>query len=101
MKISKKTFEIASVLASAGVLATGMIRQMSPEGSPLTLAIIFSSIVNIGKGLFNICSEMEAEQNLEIEPVPANVIFPLDIEQGNGTHFRDMVTASRSGVRRL
>lgn len=101
MKISKMGFEIAGVLASIGVLATGMIRQMSPEGSPLTLAIIFSSIINIGKGLNNICTEIEAQQ---AEPVQANAVYPdvnIDIETGNGTHFRDMVTASRSGIRQL
>lgn len=93
MKISKMGFEIAGVLASMGVLATGMIRQMSPEGSPLTLAIIFSSIINIGKGLNNICTEIEAQQ---AEPVQANAVYPeIDLEQGNSTHFRDMVTASR------
>lgn len=90
MKRSKMGFEIAGVLASMGVLATGMIRQMSPEGSPLTLAIIFSSIINIGKGLNNICTEIEERQ---AEPIPTAAIYP-DLE--TGTHFRDLVTARRA-----
>ncbi len=96
MRGSKLALEVAGVFATAGVFMTGMIRQFSDEGSPLTLAIIFSSAINFTKGLNNILSsEQDQIQPHEIQVVNVLPNVDIDLEQGNGTHFRDMVTASR------
>lgn len=91
MRGTKLMLEIAGLLASAMVFATGMIRQFSNEGSPLTLAIIFSSGVNLIKGVNNIITP---EDN-QVHPIENVQINNVDIEQGNGTFFRDMVSNSR------
>lgn len=98
MRGSKLALEVAGVFATAAVFITGMIRQFSNEGSPLTLAIIFSSAVNFTKGVNNILSLDNEEVQVQPEEIQNASVLPVvnpDSEQGNSTHFRNLVTASR------
>jgi hypothetical protein len=97
MARSKYIMPVARVLTSIGVLITAGIRQASPEGSPLTVAIFGSAFVTMMQGVFDFrkrWNEVEKVPTVaELESVQVEPVKPFVKE--TGTKFQDMVKQTR------
>ena len=62
MSKSKYILPIASTISAVAVFVTGVIRQLSPQGSPLTAAIILASAVNLARSVKEIVDISEEPQ---------------------------------------
>lgn len=81
---------VMRTISACAVMITGAIRQASPEGSPLTGAIILASGVNL-------ISSVKEIVDVYNTPEKAPEVITHDIEtQTESTHFRDCILARRS-----
>ncbi len=87
----KYILPMSSIIASCIVFAAGLVRQLGPDGSPLTLSIIFSSAVNIARGVEEI-----KKRHDEPDAIMPDITLDQIVIHRPTTHFRDMVSKNNN-----
>ncbi len=101
--MKKYIMPVARVLTSTAVLATAVVRQLSPEGSPLTLAIFFSAAVTWMQGALEFRTRWN-EPAVQRMPEPlreVRVIQPVALVREAGTVWQDKVAPGRAVSREV